>query len=345
MKVTPVASPAQVQDLSTPDSVRTAKAVEAFNKGQSSYDKAPPQAQEHPVANPNAISAEELSAIKPQTQRVSDTPASESAEEVTTPAPKDPEVEKRMQYLARQERALRAKVQQQNQALKQREADLKAKEAELEAKYRQPDLSEYISKSRIKEDALSVLEEAGTNWDELTQQALSRQPTDPRVMTTIQKLEAKIQQLEKANSDSQQTQKQRDQAQYQAAVKQIKSDAKQLVYTDPEFETVKAMNAVNDVVELIERTYQEDGVVLSVEDAAKEVENYLVEEAMKVTQIDKIKKRLAAPKASELKTDEKSQTNQQKQPMKTLTNAGSSTRKISVRERAIARANGFTGDF
>ena len=30
------------------------------------------------------------------------------------------------------------------------------------------------------------------------------------------------------------------------------------------------MNAVNDVVELIEQTYKKDGVVLSVEEAAKE---------------------------------------------------------------------------
>jgi hypothetical protein len=352
MKLTPVTGPGAVQDLSTPDSVRTAKAVAAFNKGASSYDK--PQAQEHPVANPNAVSVEELSAIQPPTKtpleafnEAKNKPESDSnanTESEVTAEVKDPEVERRFAQIARQERALRAKIQQANLQLKQREEALKAKEAAIQQPAA-PDLSQYIPRERLKQDALTVLEEEGVSWDALANRAMNRVPVDPMVTSTIQKLEAKIASLEKANETSQQTYQQQQKNQYEAAIKQIRSDVKQLVYTDPEFETVKAMNATKDVVELIERVYAKDGIVLSVEDAAKEVENYLVEEAMKVTQLDKIKKRMAASNASNLKSEVKTQTKEQPQTTKTLTNATASARKVSARERAIARANGFTGDF
>lgn len=352
MKITPVTGPGAIPDTSTPEHVRTAKAIEAFNKGQSSYDKPAPtqgQAQEHPVANANNISPEEISAVRtqaPEQTEESNSDASISTEtaEPAKPEIKDPEAEKRFQQIAKQERALRAKIHQANTELKRREEALKAREAALQQP-QAPDLSEYVPKSRLKEDALTILEEVGVDWDNLTNQAVQRQPTDPRVTNALQKAISRIDQLEQELKTGQKTAQEQQQAQYQAALKQIKADAKQLVYTDPEFETVKAMNAVNDVVELIEKTFAEDGVVMSVEDAAKEVESYLVDEAMKITQIDKIKKRMAASKASELKTDEKKPQTEQKQPMKTLTNATSATRKMSARERAVARANGFTGDF
>lgn len=348
MKITPVTGPGQVQDLSTPEPVREARMKAAFIKASQAPApaQANPTAQEHPVRNPNAISAEEVSAIRPTLQSKPAQEAetrdniSEVAEEVTPaevkPAAKDPETERRFQQIARQERALRAKIQQQNIEFKKREEALAAREAAITAPQ---DLSNYVPKERVKQDALSVLEEAGVSWDELTNQVVNRQPTDPRVNAHISRLEAQIAKLEKANETSAKTYQDQQAAQYQAALKQIRTDAKQLVYTDPEFETVKAMNAVKDVVDLIEETYKKDGVVLSVEEAAKEVENYLVEEAMKITQIDKIKKRMAAANASQPKPEEKTQSTQQSQ-MKTLTNATSSTRPLTSRERAIAAAEG-----
>lgn len=342
MKVTPVSGPGAIQDTSTPEAIRTAKAVAAFQRSaQTQGVQSEPDANtaQQPPVNANAISAEEVGAVKAQTnqenQESSDAPTVES--EVTAPE-QDPELKRRFEQIARQERALRAKAQDQDKRLKAREAALAAREAAVQQPT-EPDLSNYVDKARIKQDAISVLEEAGISWDELTNQAINRQNIDPRVTNTISRLEAKIAQLEKATEASQKTYEQQQQDSYQAAVKQITSDAKQLVYTDPEFETVKAMNAVNDVVDLIKKQHAADGTVLSVEEAAREVENYLVEEAMKITQIDKIKKRMAAANASKPPTEAKTQASKQPQ-MKTLTNATSSSRPLTARERAIAAMEG-----
>ncbi len=302
------------------------------------------QAQETPVQDPNNVSVEELSAIQaPQTAEITDnnTPIETPKEETKAPEKtEDPALTAKFTQLARQERALRAKVQQQEQAIKQREAALAAREAELTAKdnqYRQ----EYISKARLKQDALGVLESEGlATYDDLTQRALSRQPIDPMVQQTMQRLEAKIAELEAANETSQKSYQQQQQDNYKAAIKTITQDAKQLIQNDPEFEAIKATGSVKDVVDLIEKTFQKTGEVLSVEEACKEVEEYLVEEATKLTQLEKIKKRMAQSNASTTKSDVKTQATQKQTQMKTLTNAVSNTRPLSVRERAIAAMEG-----
>lgn len=339
MKITAVTGPGAVQDLSTPEHVRSAQMQAKIAKFTDA------NTQQQPPVNPNAISAEELGAVKsPTLEGKNDSSA--PVEEAEVPAePKDPETERKFAQIARQEKALRAKIHQANLQLKQREEALKAREAALQPQLQQQDLSNYIDKARIKQDALTVLEEAGVSWDELTNQAVNRQPTDPRVMSTISQLQAEIAQLKAESKTTAKTMEEREAANYQAAVKQIRSDVNKLVYTDPEFETIKAMKAEKDVVELITKTYAERGEVLTAEEAAQEVEAYLIEEGMKITQLAKIKKRMAAANASQLKPDEKTQTQKQPQPMKTLTNATASAQKTSVRERAIARANGFTGDF
>jgi hypothetical protein len=344
MKITPVAGPHAIQQAPVEsEQARTARLTEKFTQIVNKQSAPPPQAQEHPVINPSAVGVEELSAIKAPTQAQASDNNTESAE-VTAPAEakpapaKDPEAERRFAQIARQERQLRAKIQQANIQLKQREEALKVREAALTPST-QFDPSKYVERERIKQDALTVLEESGVQYDALTQQILNRQPTDPRVMSSLQQLQEKQAKIDAMLANLEKTQQQRDVEARQAAIKQIRNDAKQLVYTDPEFETVKAMNAVKDVVELIERTYDKDGVILSVEEAAKEVENYLVEEAMKITQIGKIKKRMAAANASQLKSDTKTPQSQQPQ-MKTLTNATSSTRPLTARERAIAAMEG-----
>ncbi len=351
MKLTPVSGPGAIQDYSTPEHVRTAKMLSAYNNAGQAPQPEPvkpqlPQKQEYAVPDANRVAPEDLSAIQQpaQTAETSDNNASTETTEQAAEAKPDPELESRFQKLARSERAFRAKIHQQNLELKKREEALKSREQAL-AQPSEVDLTQYIPKARVKEDALSVLEEAEVNWDELSQQAINRQPTDPRVVKTIRALEAKIASLEKGAETQVKTQQEQQQAQYQAAIKQIRADATSLINSDPEFETVKAMNAVKDVVELIEKTYEKDGVVLSVEEATREVENYLVDEAMKITQIQKVQKRLAESKAKTLKTDEKTQSVVQTQPAKTLTNAISGTKKLSMRDRAIARANGFKGDF
>lgn len=341
MKVTPVASPAQIQPSGTPEHVRTARAIEAFNKGVNSQVKAPEQA---PVINQNAVQVEELAAIQPQTTQPPVTIEDTQAPEVTVEPEKpeqDPALKRQFEQLARQERAMRVKAQQQDLALKAREEALAAREAELTAKdntYR----TDYIPRSRLKQDALGVLEAEGiATYDDLTQRAISRQPIDPILQNKMDMLEAKIKEMESANETNQKSAQQQQQDNYKAAIKQITRDAKDLVTSDNEFEAIRATNSVRDVVELIEKHHAKTGEVLSVEEAAREVENYLVEEATKLTKIEKIRQRMSQPNASTGKSTQQTQAKPQTQPqMKTLTNATGSTRQLSAKERAVLAFKG-----
>src|SRR5271163_2947050 len=132
MNIKPIVGPLVIEHSN--EAAKVAKAVAAFNAGKSSYDK--PQAQETPVANPNRVSPEEISAIRPPTK---ESPLEVQAD-TDAPVEKavDPDVEKRFKQIAQKERALRAKIHQENQRLKAREEAVKAKEASFT---QQPDLT------------------------------------------------------------------------------------------------------------------------------------------------------------------------------------------------------------
>lgn len=356
MNIKPLPQPGAGSSQITPSAVNSsskARAIEAFNKASLAPTEG--NAQEHPVANPNNISAEELSAIRSPSQdngsRLEDSPdqtAQEAAPEETpaaTPPPVKEETPLSRQYaqLARQERALRAKAQQQDQAIKAREAALQAREAELVAKD-QTYSKGYIQADRIQKDTLQVLAEAGVPYEKLYEQLtehLVGTPVDPRVNAEMARLKAEIADLKSASDAGKKSYEQQQQSAYNQALKQIELDARALVKADPTaYEAISKTGTVREVVKLIEETYKKDGVLMSVEEAANEVENYLVEENYGMaTRIEKIKRRITEagqPKKSDVKTP-----TQNKQPqMKTLTNAAAGSRKLSAKERAILAFKG-----
>jgi hypothetical protein len=345
VKVQPVSSPAAIQQAPSNESALKAKAVAAF-QGQQSNSNHSAQ------INQNAVAVEDLSAItgghKDPSVTHEDAPGATQADPPATTPPaqaEDPAIARQFAQIARQERALRAKVQQQDQALKAREAQLAAREAELQAK--QPDLSKYIPREQVKAEVFDLIEKGEVTYDEITQRLMNPAQRDPRMEATLQKMQAKIQELEAKNEAANKNYVENQTQAYQAAVKQIRSDVNQLVYTDPNFETIKATGSAKDVVELITQTYDKDGILLSVEDAAQQVEDYLTEEALKLTRIEKIQKklqqnaRLATASSSQTKSPQQSSNSGQTQPgMKTLTNASTSTRKLSARERALLAFRG-----
>jgi len=342
MQVTRVASPTDIPTYQPNQAaVNAAKAKAVAMLTQSSEQSPAPS--NHPAQlNQNSISAEELGAVKQQSlgqPDVSEEVVSSEETEVTPKAtPKveqDPALSRQFAQLARQEKALRAKVQQQEQAIRAREEALKAREEAISAKDQQYSQG-YIQRDTLKQDPLSVLAEAGISYDELTQQILNQQPIDPRVNSTINQLKQQIQELKAANEESRKSSADQQTQAYQAAVKQIELDVRSLVANDPNFETIKSTRSTKDVVELITKTYDKDGYVMSVEEAAQQVEDYLVEEAMKLTRIGKIKQRLAAGAQAAPKSQTQRTQETQTQPgMKTLTNNTSTSRKLSAKERAI----------
>jgi hypothetical protein len=340
MKVTPQAQAMPIQQTShAAHAAQRAKAVAAFNAGRSSQDPAP----NHSV-NPNNISPEEVSAVRPpiqasqspeSTQEI-DTPATLEEPKVEQPAPKverDPALERQFQALARQERQNRAKYQQEMKAIEAAKAEIASQQASIKAK--ETEYSQgYISKDQLKQDTLRILADAGVSYDDLTQQIINHQPVNPQVDSTIRRLEAKIQQLEQQSKTQAESQTESQKQAYDAALRQIELDVHQEVRQNPnDYKHIAATKSSSDVKDLIEATYKEEGRVMSVEEACQEVESYLKLE------YQKLKSRLE-PAGQPAKVEKLAQEQQTQTSMKTLTNAAASTRKLSARERALLAFRG-----
>ena len=227
--------------------------------------------------------------------------------------------------------------------LEAKEAELAAREAALaKTPANTFDPKEYIPKSRFKEDLVQLAAEQGMTYDEITQQFVNAPQRNPHYENLISELKAEINALKQGVETTNKSIQEQQTQSYKAAIDQIRQDVKAAVARDPAYETVKATNSVNDVVELIERTWNEEKRVMPVEEAIEEVENYLIDEALKLTRIEKIKKRISANGGQVQATNSTAKPNnpQQPQQMKTLTNATSSTRQLSAKERAVLAFRG-----
>lgn len=324
-----------------------------------------------PVQDATRVSPEELGAIQKPSQSepgseiadastalgqraINTEQAAATAETAPTPEAQ-PKEQLSAQYaqLARQEKALRAKAHQQEQAFKAREEALKLKESQYTTKDQEYS-TKYISKDQLKTDTFNALAEAGIDYNELTNRLISQPaPQDMTLMNEIKSLKSELQAMKgeqegfkKQSVDSQ------NQA-YQQALTQIRMETQRLVKGQPEqYEMISATNSVSDVVELIEETYNKGlgddypkGTVLPVDIAAQLVEDHLLEEAEKISKISKFRKKFLTPGAQDAPSvsnpPQQQGAVQKKSPeAKTLTNAMSSQRPMSARERAISAFKG-----
>ncbi len=349
MKIQPVAGPAAVQQTTTNETAAKARAVAAF---QSAGQQQPQQ----PVRSQNAIQPEEMGAIGAQKDSSEDEveqgaesqapESSEAAPEAQEQTPAAKPLSEQHLALIRREKAIRAQAQKQEQAFKAREAALAQREAELSKTQapEKPDYSGYISKDMLKSNALQALAEANVSYEELTQQILNQGTMDPRAERMLANMEAKIQKLEAAAEEGKKREQTAQEEQYSAAVKQIETDVKKMITIDPEYEMIKVTGSYKDVVDLIKETWNQKGELLTNEEAARQVEEYLVEEAEKLAKIEKIRKRLNPAASTQAKTTQVQQpsvqTQKQAPQMKTLTNTNSVSRQLSARERALLAFKG-----
>jgi hypothetical protein len=248
----------------------------------------------------------------PQKEQARQNPITEGEPEVPKQDPLSPQ----FAALARQQKALRAESMR---AKAEREAWMAEK-----AKYE----TDYIPKSNLKQAALEALRKGEIPYDEVAQEML-REDVNPE----LARLQAEIAEL-KAGQDKFKTQaEERQSAEYKAALKQITTDVTEMIAQGDDFELIREMGQTEAVVELIEDTFKEEGRIMSNEEAAKQVEEYLLEEALKVAQMNKIKQRLTPAQESQ----QKSATPQK---LQTLSNAVGTTKPMSARERAILAFKG-----
>lgn len=215
--------------------------------------------------------------------------------------------------LARQQRALQVK-----------ERELNAKLKSMESQAPKVDASELIA--RLKAQPLSVLQEAGVTYEQLTEAILAN-PSNPELQALEDRLKSVEENFDKKISD-------RDQAQRQQVLSEMRSEAIELAKQGDDFELVRTRNKIPDVLRLIERTFDTTGEIMDVKEAMALMETELVKEAMKYANIGKIRKSIVPAQPA-----------QQMQPqrqMRTLTNRDTATPPMSRKARAIAAFIGNT---
>lgn len=246
------------------------------------------------------------------------TPATEPAKPDT--AKPVEATDQRLEAYLKKERHL----SQMRKEIKQREDAIAAKENQ----YKQ----QYIDKQRLTTDPLGTLIDNGITYDQLTQMLLN-QPNS--VDPTIRAIRSQIEQIQANQAQASKNAEAATQAQYDQALNQIRTDVKSLVGTGPEYEGIKTLGMHEAVVDLIVQTFNDEGYVMDLADAASRVENRLVEDNTKLAQLPKVK----AKWQPQTETPAATGPNTQRQPMKTLTNAvNSQTPKRSTDKERVQRA-------
>lgn len=248
----------------------------------------------------------------------------------------------RMAQLARKERAIR-----------QREQELKAREAAI-LKPQEPakaifDPKEF--KAQFLKDPASV----GVSMEDLQAMVLGQMAQSPEA-DMVRGLQAQVEALKTELQGTKKSIEETQTTAYQQAIKKIDQDVDKLVTSNPDaYELIHTQGRQKAVTALIERTYKEDGILLDTEEAAKQVEEELLDRALKLVSVGKVKAKAlpsdpnAQPaQASAQQHQPTPSAPQQHQPPQTLTSAMSQASSKALtpaqrRERAILAFQGKLG--
>jgi Skp family chaperone for outer membrane proteins len=226
-----------------------------------------------------------------------------------------------------------AALARQKRALQVKESEIAAREKAL-ADGAGPSGTDLVAK--LKADPLSVLQEAGVTYEQLTEAILNNQNgINPEMVA----LKAKIDALEKG-FETKLTE--RDQQAKQQVLSEMQTQVNQLVGQGDDYQMIKAMGKQKDVVGLIERTWEKGwpekglpaGYVLDIEEAAKIVEDFYVEDILPIARLGKVQSKLTP--AQEIAQTQ----GPQRQQMRTLTNRDTARPVLDRRARAVAAAMG-----
>lgn len=197
-----------------------------------------------------------------------------------------------------------AALARKEQRFRQQEQELKAQRESLEKEKSE------IAELRAMKAKLATKDYSGldglVDYNEYSQYQVDKLNGADPVRDEIKKLTSKISEIEKSNQDN-------VSKQFEAAVSERRIAVTELVDKDPGFPRIKRAKAQEAVVQHILDTWEHDSKELSVDQAAKEVEELLVEKAKQWAAL--LEEEKAAPVEGE-----KKQLPPLKQGLKTLTN-------------------------
>lgn len=176
-------------------------------------------------------------------------------------------------------------IARREQAQRQRETNLKQREKDLASKLADADKFAAL-KAKIAAKDYSAAEEMGLTYEEYTNHLVTKQseknPQEERQL----KLEAEIALLKKSQEES-------VLREYESNQKLWKQEITRVVDGSDDFSSIKELGAYDAVLEHINESFEEDGIELTTEQAAKEIEELLVERASKFASISKVKKQFS----------------------------------------------------
>lgn len=216
-----------------------------------------------------------------------------------------------------------AAIARQKRALQVKESEIAAREKALADQ-----ATGGLDLAKLKANPLSILQEAGVTYEQLTEAILADQQG---INPELQALKAKIDALEKG-VESKLTE--RDAQAEQQVLAELRREAQRIVSDGDTFEMIKANRAEAKIVDLIHRTWKQTGEVMEVEDAANLLETEYLNDAMKIANLKKVQSKLTPVQA--VPQQPQGQTKQ----MRTLTNRDVASAPTSKRARAIAAMRG-----
>jgi len=211
-----------------------------------------------------------------------------------------------------------AAMQKQRRALQVKERELAEREKALSG----PTRTEL--ESRIKTSPLSVLQELGVTYDQLTQEILASQGG---ITPEIQALKAEIAAL-KGDVDKKLTD--RDAGAERAVLTEMANNIERLCSQGDDFEMIRSAKQQEEVLGRIYEHWQKTGQVRDELEVMNEVENELVEEALTYARSKKVQGKLTPTPPLQPQTT----------GMKTLTNKDSARPTLDRKTRAILAAQG-----
>ena len=136
-----------------------------------------------------------------------------------------------------------------------------------------------------KNNPLQFLNDAGTTYDDVTQQVLQGNTPDPTVGLR--------QEIEKLKNQFGVRQQREEAASRQAAMDEVKSLVNSFVDSSEDYPLTKKAGMQNLVFERIQDHYNKTGQALSESSAAKEVEDYLSGVVDKLAQVESVRNRFS----------------------------------------------------
>lgn len=214
--------------------------------------------------------------------------------EAVASAPVVPASDPKLEAIVRREKQLYRQMKE----IKAREEALKARESSWK-----PD--EYVPKKRLQDDPLAALQELGLSYEKLTEQQLNQpNANDP----TIRALMSKISAMEEKLNQNATAQQQAQESNYEQVKSQMLADAQSYTQGNPDYEMLDKYGAHDLIVAEIEKEFQRTesemgrGIIISMETAAKRVEENLFKETLKALEFNKIKN-YKRPEASPVTPD------------------------------------------